>query len=83
MAEQTWTQDLEFNLAPIVVNGVTINGSYRLQSGRFLVSISTSGRTAELTFSCSSNIVGQPAADALARSLVDAAHAAALSLPPV
>lgn len=81
MPTQTWTQDLEFTLTPIVVNGVTVNGSYRLQSGRFWVTVSTTGRSAELTYSCTANIPTQASADAVARAWVDAAHAAASALP--
>lgn len=81
MVDQTWVQDQEFTLTPVVVNGVTINGSYRLQNGRYYVTVSSTGRSAEMTFSTSVYIPTQAAADTVAHALVDAAHGAASSLP--
>lgn len=85
---QTYTQAEEFNLVPIVVNGVTINASRVLNTigHKWIVTVSVSGRPNFLIFSVANAQVPDTlpvAAEMLIRSLVDVAYDIALGLPPV
>lgn len=93
---QTYTQPNEFTLVNLnpdpsapasnVVNGVTINASYKPLpnvANRWSVAVSTVGRAPELTFNLNATVPTGEAALALAKAQVDIVYDLASALPPL
>lgn len=89
---QTYSAAVNISLASVdpaspsnrVINGVTIAGNYTLlASGKFSVTVSTSGRTSEMGFAFSGTALTQVGAEQLTRALVDLAYDQATALPAI